>query len=132
MKKTGDATDRDRALIRGYEIGETIEHLCSRLGLSRSGLYRCLARLNVPAREPLKRSFYRRKIKQYPRAHPIVKQLLNQARQNGIPLSWLAEQAGICPESICAWGNHSSPTLVNIIAVANCLGFDLRLVRRKD
>ena len=103
MKKTGGATDRDRALIRGYKIGETIQHLCSRLGLSRSTLYRRLAELNVPAREPLKRSSYARNKKEYPRAHPIVKQLLNEARQNGIPLSWIAKQAGICPESICAW-----------------------------
>ena len=122
----------DRVLIAGYRSGEAIDKLRRRMKIGRSTLYRRLNELDEPAREPRKASFYFRTIPECSKAHPIVRALFAEARKQGATSLWLANQTGVCRETLAAWRSHTSPMLVNVVAVANCLGLDIVCVEQKD
>lgn len=115
------------AAKHGYRSGEDIETLCARIKVSRSVLYRKLNEEGIEARAPIKRrhSGYHRQIKEYPNAHPLVRRLFKEARHQRVSVVRIARAVGVTREAITNWGNHSSPMLVNVIAVGNYLGMDL-------
>lgn len=125
-----DADDRWKIAKHGYTNGENIDELCARLRVSRTALFRKLRDEGVPAREPAKGTgLYYRKIKSYPKAHPIVQALFKEARYQQVGLSEIAEATGVARETIQNWGLRSSPMLVNVEAAGAFLG--LKLVWRR-
>lgn len=62
-------------------------------------------------------------------AHPTVKFIYQQMQFQQIGYCDLAKRSGVDRNTIRSWGQRNSPSLVNVEAVLNALGYEIRLAR---
>lgn len=72
-----------------------------------------------------------RRLKIPARAHPLVKQLWIEMNDQRIGLQDACERAGIFWKTPASWTHRNSPKLVNVEALGNALGLELKWVRKK-
>ena len=63
--------------------------------------------------------------------HPLVRKLIAECNKQGAAISELAEISGVSRGTITGWRYTSTPSLENLIACFNVLGFDLVAVEVK-
>lgn len=133
MKRVQFRADTDRALTFAWQAGHSMDAVARRLRMSRSTLYRRAGELGLQARQPEKR---RKRYTCRPRipkkAHPLVRRLFKILRKEELSVSWLAGEVGMSREAISYWCLHSSPSLVNIEACFNAVGYRLTAEKIDD
>lgn len=65
-------------------------------------------------------------------AHPLVTDLFEIMNNQNMPPNDLATRAGICPQTIYGWRIKTNPTVPNLEACLNVLGYRLEIVRKFD
>jgi transcriptional regulator with XRE-family HTH domain len=65
-------------------------------------------------------------------AHPLVRQLVREINRQGAFLYEVGDRAGVARQTIAKWCYIRNPEITGLIAVANVLDMDLRLVRRGE
>lgn len=65
-------------------------------------------------------------------AHPLVKQLFEIIHRERMGLFDLAERSGVNRNTIQNWRKHFTPSIATFIAVLNVLGYELKIVKKKD
>ena len=63
--------------------------------------------------------------------HPLVRMLIAECNTQGTTISEIAERSGVSRGTITGWRYTSTPSLENLIACFNVLGFDLVAVEVK-
>lgn len=133
MRRIAFTEDMDLALTQAWELRESMDVVSKRMEIGRSSLYRRARELDLRHRTRYRPNngirFYKQ-VNVPERAHPLVKRLFGIMIQELCSFRQLSEKTGICPETISAWGERSSPCMVNIEACYNALGY--RLVVRRN
>lgn len=62
--------------------------------------------------------------------HPLVKLVYSQLDDQNISYNKMAKLSGVDVSTFSNWKFKCSPTLINIEAVLNALGYDLKAVKR--
>jgi len=127
MKKFEWTEEKDRALISAWKAGESMDMIITRIGVRRSTLYNRVRELGLKPRvwnhNNRSRPVYIPKMPHS--AHPLTQVLYRLMRKHKTSIPDLAGKAGIAAETIRSWGNHNEPSLGNIIACFNAMGFEL-------
>lgn len=76
------------------------------------------------------RSF--RRVRQKPKAHPLVKLLVDKMNEQGVGVTEMCKEAGISRNAFGKWGRDQGPTLANIAACFNVLGYQITAQPRGD
>lgn len=74
------------------------------------------------------RRFYRKAIPA--NCHPLVAAIMREVNDRRIDFPSLGARAGVCPRTVAQWRIDRTPNLVNFVAVAEALGFEVRLERK--
>jgi hypothetical protein len=75
---------------------------------------------------------WRGKIAAAPHAHPLVRQLIEEANEQRVTITDLSIRTGIRRETISRWRQSSSPGVQNLIACFNVLGLELIVAPVKE
>lgn len=64
--------------------------------------------------------------------HPLARQVFQLAREQRASLLDIADRSGVHYQTMVGWRTRYSPTVVNLDAVANVLGYRVALVPIRD
>lgn len=64
-------------------------------------------------------------------SHPIIKLLYETLEKRGMSYSDLSKKSGINLSTVSNWKYKSNPTLLNLEAALNAVGYDLKVEERK-
>ena len=67
-----------------------------------------------------------------PKAHPLVRRLIRIANAKQVTLTEIAMESGVSPKTISDWRYRSAPSLTNFEAALNALGYELKIVERRN
>lgn len=64
-------------------------------------------------------------------AHPLVRQFYDLARRHKKPIRTIGRRAGVDDSTIGGWRERHGPTVANLEAALNVLGYRLCIVRNE-
>lgn len=62
--------------------------------------------------------------------HPLVRRLFAEMKAQGVSVPDLAAKAGVTDQTIYYWRTAKAPSVPNLVAAFNALGFDLVVKER--
>jgi len=75
---------------------------------------------------------WRGKIPIPPHAHPLVRRLIELANNEKASIQEIAERSGLQARTISNWRYCCQPSLANYEAALNALGYELKIVERRQ
>jgi hypothetical protein len=78
----------------------------------------------------MRQRFTRLKLPEH--THWLVRRLFEEMNEQRICMMDVSERAGLNKNTMENWRRRTSPTLLNIEAALNVLGYELTIRRRKD
>ena len=124
--------DMDRALVAAFNGQDRMMDVAARLGVSRSVLHRrqkTLGLMHRPWYGKRMPAFYKH-VKIPEHCHPMVRRLFGLMIQQKVSFSEMERRTGIGRNAIWAWGETTSPLLINIEACFNVLDYTLIAKKR--
>ncbi|MBE0529504.1 MAG: hypothetical protein IH626_01670 [Rhodospirillales bacterium] len=67
-----------------------------------------------------------------PHAHPLVRRFFEIAEEQQVALTDVSERGGLGLATLVKWKYRHSPTIVTFEAALNVVGYELRVVPRRD
>jgi hypothetical protein len=67
-----------------------------------------------------------------PHAHPLARRFFEIAERQQVALTDVSERAGLCHATLVKWRYRHAPLVPTLEAALNVLGYELRIVRRRD
>lgn len=65
-------------------------------------------------------------------ASPLIRQLFELLNRRKITIASVARKSGVQVSTICDWRSRRSPTVANLQAVLNAIGYELVIGRRDE
>lgn len=66
------------------------------------------------------------------KCHPLIRRMFEIMNSEQVMISEVAPRAGVCRHTFNIWRKRQSPRLFDFEAALNALGYELRIVRRRD